>query len=134
MSTIPVRRTITRRLEEDTDLFDGIRKIARENSVKNGRVTGVGTVKRASLASHDQKLMRSFTMHIPGPMEIVSLYGTITPGDGQPVVQVHLVLSDEHGNGSGGQLLPGGTPVSACDVAIEEYDLTQQSASAQPAS
>ena len=42
--------------------------------------------------------------------------------DGQPFVHAHVVLSDEQGNGKGGHLLPGGTPVFACELTIEEYD------------
>ena len=134
MNATPVRRTITRRLEEDTDLYDCIRRIAREGGVNAGRVTGSGTVKRASLSIHDQKLMRSFTVDIPGPMEIVSLYGIISHRDGRPVVRAHIVLSDEQGNGKGGELLPGGTPVSVCDVSIEEYGTRETSAPSRTSS
>jgi predicted DNA-binding protein with PD1-like motif len=95
-------------------------RLAREHGVCFGRVTGQGSVKKARLASYDQKQLRSVDVVVPRPMEIVSLYGAITLRDGRPVVKAHLVLSDEHGNGTGGDLLPGGTPVLACELKFEE--------------
>jgi predicted DNA-binding protein with PD1-like motif len=55
-------------------------------------------------------------------MEIVSLYGNISLKDGKPFAHVHVVLSDAKGNGRGGHLLPGRTPVFACELIIEEFD------------
>jgi predicted DNA-binding protein with PD1-like motif len=119
MSSSSVRRTINARLEEDADLYGGMSRIAREHRVYIGRVTGQGRVKKARLASYDQKQLRSIDVVVPGPMEIVSLSGTITLRDDRPVVHAHLVLSDDHGNGTGGELLPGGTPVLDCELKIE---------------
>jgi predicted DNA-binding protein with PD1-like motif len=56
------------------------------------------------------------------PMEIVSLYGNISLKDGKPFVHAHVVLSDEKGNARGGHLLPGSSPVFACEITIEEFE------------
>jgi len=117
-----VKRTIVGRLANGSDLYDGITRVAQENDIRIGRVTGMGAVQKAKLAYYDQKTMKYSVIEINEPMEIVSLYGNISTKDGQPFAHAHVVLSDEKGNGKGGHLLPGGTPVFACEVTIEEYN------------
>ncbi len=109
-------------LEKGTDLHTGITRIVQSNNITLGRVTGIGAVERATLAYYDQKLMKYYDIELNEPMEIVSLYGNISLKDGKPFVHVHVVLSDEKGSGKGGHLIPGGTPVFACEVAIEEFE------------
>lgn len=104
------------------DLHAGIMRVARDHRVTSGRVTGEGSVQKAMLASFDQKMMQQVRVDLAAPMDIVSLYGEIRELDGDFRIQVHLVLSDEHGNGKGGDLLPGGTPVDCCVLVIEEYE------------
>lgn len=116
------KRTIIGKLEKGADLYNGIGRVAQENHIKIGRVTGIGAVQQAKLAYYDQKLMKYYDIEIHEPMEIVSLYGNISIKDGQPFVHAHVVLSDEKGNGKGGHLLPGGTPVFVCEITLEEFD------------
>lgn len=122
MNEYSAKRTIIGALEKGTDLYNGILRVAQENNITMGRVTGIGAVQQAKLAYYDQKLMKYYDIEIPEPMEIVSLYGNISIKDGQPFVHAHVVLSDEKGNGKGGHLLPGGTPVFACEITLEEFD------------
>lgn len=122
MGEYSAKRTIIGTLEKGADLYNGIARVAQENKITVGRVTGIGAVQHAKLAYYDQKLMKYYDIEIHEPMEIVSLYGNITIKDGQPFVHAHVVLSDEKGNGKGGHLLPGGTPVFACEITLEEFD------------
>lgn len=122
MSSYTILRTIIGHLERGSDLYDGIAKIAIEQSIKVGRVTGIGAVQKAKLAYYDQKAMKYYDIELDEPLEIVSLYGNISAKDGTPFVHAHVVLADEQGNGKGGHLLPGGTPVFACELTIEEFE------------
>lgn len=122
MSTYTVKRTIIGQIEKGSDLYDSITRIIRENDIRAGRVTGMGAVQRAKLAYYDQTAMKYSEIVLDEPMEIVSMYGNISIRDGKPFAHVHVVLSDEKGNGKGGHLLPGDTPVFACEVAVEEFD------------
>lgn len=122
MSSYNIKRTIIGHLPRGADLYAGITRVAQENGIRVGRVTGMGAVERATLAYYDQKSMRYDKIIIREPMEIVSLYGNISIKDGAPFVHVHVVLSDEKGSGRGGHLLPGETPVFACELTIEEFD------------
>jgi len=122
MSHYTVKRTIIGHLKSGTDLYDGITRIVQEHNISAGRVTGIGAVQRAKLAYYDQKLMKYFDIDVNEPMEIVSLNGNVSLKDGKPFVHAHVVLADEKGNGKGGHLLAGGTPVFACELTIEEYE------------
>jgi len=122
MSTYKIVRTVIGQLERGSDLYDGIARIAVEQGIRVGRVTGIGAVQKAKLAYYDQKVMKYYDIDLNEPLEIVSLYGNISTKDGKPFVHAHVVLADEQGNGKGGHLLPGGTPVFACELTIEEFE------------
>lgn len=117
-----VKQVILGQLEHGTDLYNGITRIIQERGIRTGRVSGIGAVQKAALAYYDQKSMQYSTMEFQHPMEILSLHGNITIKDDAPFLHAHVVLSDEQGNGRGGHLVPGGTPVFACELTIEELD------------
>ena len=125
MSDYTIKRTIVGQVEKGADLYNSITRIVQEHAIKMGRVTGMGAVQRAKVAYFDQKVMKYFDITMDEPMEIVSLYGNISLKDGKPFAHVHVVLADEKGNGKGGHLLPGETPVFACELTIEEFDGTE---------
>lgn len=122
MSTYKTVRTVIGQLERGSDLYDGIARIASEQGIRVGRVTGIGAVQKAKLAYYDQKVMKYYDIDLNEPLEIVSLYGNICTKDGKPFVHAHVVLADDQGNGKGGHLLSGGTPVFACELTIEEFE------------
>ena len=122
MSSYAVKRTVIGSVSSGSDLYEGITDLARKNGILTGRVTGLGAVRNARLAYYDQKSMQYSDIRVDKPMEIVSLYGNISLKEGTPFLHIHVFLSDERGNGKGGHLLPGGTPVFACELTIEEYD------------
>ena len=121
MNEYAAKRTIVGQIEKGSDLYSSITRIAREHNLTMGRVTGMGAVQRARLAFYDQNAMKYCEMDLRDPMEIVSLYGNISMKEGQPFAHVHIVLSDDKGNSKGGHLLPGDTPVFACELVIEEF-------------
>jgi hypothetical protein len=122
LSNYTIKRTIIGQLEKGTDLYNGIMRFVQENDITCGRVTGIGAVQKAKLAYYDQKALKYFDIEFSEPMEIVGMYGTVSLKDSRPFLHAHVVLADKKGNSRGGHLLPGGTPVFACEVTIEEYE------------
>ncbi len=122
MGTYSIKRTVIGHLKKGADLYDSIIRIAGNNNLTMGRVTGMGAVQGARLAYYDQKAMKYRDLAFTEPMEIVSLYGNISLKDGKPFAHVHVVLADDTGISRGGHLLPGGTPVFACELIIEEFE------------
>ena len=122
MPNYSTKRTIIGQIERGADLYNSSTRIVQESNIRVGRVTGMGAVQRAKLAYYDQKTMKYCDVVFNEAMEIVSLYGNISIRDGKPFTHIHVVLSDEKGNSKGGHLLPGETPVFACEVTIEEFE------------
>ncbi len=116
------KRTLIGQLERNADLYNSMTRVVQENNIRIGRLTGIGAVQKAKLAYYDQKLMKYNEIEVSEPMEILALNGNISLKDDKPFVHAHVVLGDEKGNVRGGHLLPGGTPIFACEVTIEEYD------------
>jgi predicted DNA-binding protein with PD1-like motif len=122
MSNYSPKRIVVGQLARSTDLYDGITRIAQEKRIRTGRITGIGAVTRAKVAYYDQQQMKYNEIELNQPMEILNLNGNISIKDGKPFVHAHIILSDRDGTARGGHLLPGGTPVFACEVIIEELD------------
>lgn len=122
MSNYTPKRTIVGHLERGSDLYESIVRVAQMNGVHVGRVTGMGAVQRAKLAYYDQQALKYNDLTFNRPMEIVSLSGNISMRDGKPFPHIHVVLSNKRGECKGGHLLPGGTPVFACELIIEEFE------------
>lgn len=129
MESYNIKNIFIGKLTRGTDLYSGITDFIQSKNVRTGRVTGMGAVQRAKLAYYDQQAMKYCDLIFNHAMEIVSLYGNISVRDGVPFAHVHVVLSDAEGKCIGGHLLPGNTPVFACELIVEEFggrDLVRQ--------
>lgn len=122
MPNYSTKRTIIGQIKKGANLYNSITRIVQENGIRMGRVTGMGAVQRAALAYYNQKTMTYQNIELNEALEIVSLYRNVSLKDGKPFAHVHVVLSDERGNGKGGHLLPDSTPVFACEITIEEFE------------
>ena len=114
------RRVSVGDLSEGTDLYTGIILLAASKGIREGIVTGKGSVRNATLSAFDQRSMKVIQTEVTGQMEIISMYGEIGINGRTLVPKIHLVLADENGNGKGGELLPEKTRVHHCQVTIEE--------------
>lgn len=91
---------ITKRLRDGSDLKKEIINLIEEEGIKAGIIGSiVGSLKVANLRMAGAKISRNWT----GPLEIVSGTGTLSK-DG---IHVHISISDEDGNVSGGHLQEG---------------------------
>lgn len=114
-----IKGNVSGSLEENDDLFHGIVRFARQHHCTRARITGRGTVRKATLSTYNQKSMKHTIVAIDEPMEILSMDGTVTEEDGALLPHVHLVLSNQDGNGNGGYMLPGSTLVVSCEIVLE---------------
>ncbi len=122
MRSYTIKRTLIGRLRQDTDLYDGISRIVLDNSVRIGRISGIGAVRRAAIAYYNQSEGRYEEIELDQPMEILALNGNISMKEGIPFAHLHVILGDRHGQVRGGHLLPGKSPVFACEIFVEEFD------------
>jgi predicted DNA-binding protein with PD1-like motif len=114
-------RTLTGRLDHDSDLLQELTAICVHEKITQGQIRAIGAVKRARIAFYDQteRIYKSETFD--RPLEIVQLSGNVSLKDGLPFVHAHIALSDEKGTMLGGHLAEG-TVVFACEVFIEAFE------------
>lgn len=93
-------------LNEDEDLFDGIKKRVQEAGVKAGAILAIGALKHLSagiLVEGEYK-----TNNVAGPLEIASCMGNVAVDEkGETAIHAHIVASDEKGQAFGGHVMPG---------------------------
>lgn len=106
------------RLPHKGDLLGGLTATAVEGGVKAGLIQVIGSLERAKLAFYDQwaKRYREFSLDVP--LEIVAGLGNISLKDGNPVVHLHLSLTDQEGH------MRGGHAVEGCTVFAAEFAIT----------
>lgn len=115
------RECIMGKLTHGCDLLEELNRIAKELSVRLGRVEAIGAVQKASIGFYNQETRTYRFESFAKPLEITKLAGNISLKEGVPFVHAHVTLSDETGRCVGGHLAPG-TIVFACEFLIEVYD------------
>jgi len=98
-------RIVFARLNEDEDLLENINLAANQSNVKTGMFTLIGALKHATVGFYHEG--KHETIHINGPLEIVSCIGNISLKEGKPFAHAHVALSDEKGDAKGGHVMPG---------------------------
>ena len=108
-------KTSALRLAPGADLKDALFKLSKNRALRAGIVlTCVGSLAEAALrfAGQDE------TVTLPGPFEILSLVGTLSP-DG---VHLHIALADKEGKTVGGHMQMGCTVYTTAELVVGELE------------
>ncbi len=108
-------RPIALRLLPGQDLKTELMRLARDRQLKAAAVvTCVGSLKGASL----RLAGRPDTLELEGPLEIVSLVGTIS----QAGVHLHLSVANREGVTRGGHLMEGSPVYTTAEIVVLELE------------
>jgi predicted DNA-binding protein with PD1-like motif len=118
---IKPRECVMGKLAHGCDLLEELNRIAKELSVRLGKVEAIGAVQKACIGFYNQATRTYQFESFDKPLEITKLTGNISLKDGIPFVHAHVTLSDSSGSCVGGHLAPG-TIVFACEFLIETFD------------
>ncbi|MBI5214546.1 MAG: DNA-binding protein [Ignavibacteriae bacterium] len=121
MTNYKAIRTLKFQLPNGSDLYESLTEIVQRESIRLGRISGIGATTHAVVAYYDQHTKKYNPLEFSGGMEILSLNGNVSLRDGKPFVHVHILLGDAEGKVFGGHLLPG-TKLFACEVTIDEFE------------
>jgi len=111
-------KTFALRLHPKQDLKKELIKFTKEKNIHAGFIlTGVGSLKRATLRMADEKVVKDFEEKF----EIVSLVGTLS----QEGVHLHVSLSNKDGGVIGGHLKEGCPVHTTAEIIIGELDDTK---------
>jgi len=103
------------RLKPSQDLRKELERLTRAKKIRTGFViTAVGNLDQATVRLAGAKKSKI----VPGPLEIVSLVGTLSP-DGP---HLHLSIADRHGKVLGEHLKDGCVVRTTCELVIGESE------------
>ncbi len=117
-------RHLVGRLERGESVLASLRKLARDEGVKSGWVSGLGAFEWVELAEYDQDAQAyRAPRRFDTPTELLSMTGNLSMKDGEPFAHVHVALSRETDNGIeviGGHLIR--AKVFALELRVDCFD------------
>ncbi|MCG7496327.1 DNA-binding protein [Vibrio sp. Of7-15] len=103
------------RLTQGKDLRRSIEEYVKSSSITGGSLLScVGCLSKASIRLADE----SKTLEVDGPLEIISLSGTLTPDH----VHLHISVADKHGHVIGGHLNLGSMVSYTAEICLVSFD------------
>lgn len=103
------------RLNPGDDLYNSIANEAvKEGNASHSIVTCVGSLNECKVRLAGATSTNQQTKTIAGPLEIVSLVGTIASNR----AHIHISVSDKEGNVFGGHLMPGSTIDTTAEIVL----------------
>lgn len=109
------------RFEKGELLIDNLLQFVKEKSIKAAWLQGLGAALWVEIGFYHLGSKEYTFNKIDKEVEISSLTGNIAKVDGQPFAHIHLVVSDENFQASGGhlkELAVGGT----CEILLKAID------------
>lgn len=94
----------TLRLDKDEKLVENLLSFVRTKQIRGAWIFALGGLKEAELGIYDVEAKRYDFTNITGPLELVSLTGTVAWQDNEPALHMHASVSDKTLGVRGGHL------------------------------
>ncbi len=117
MAKAAVKRVVVRRLAPGGDLLEELTKLARDENITLGAITGIGALRGAVVGTVSTTSGQYTTTSLSGDLEMCALEGNVSLKDGAPFVHVHVTVADEQGRCFGGHVMPG------CEIFVAEVTI-----------
>ena len=108
------------KLDRGEQLVDSLIKFARQEKVDSGSVAGIGAVTNVTLGYFDREQKKYLQRKFEDVYELVSLLGSIASLDHQPILHLHIAISDRNYNLCAGHLFSAEVAVTA-EVFVRAY-------------
>ena len=92
-------------IDKDEKVVKTLTRFCRENGIKNGKLSGIGAVKKTEIGAYDLSKKVYIKREYSEILELLSLEGNVALKDGEPFIHAHVVLSDHKMQTLGGHLL-----------------------------
>lgn len=92
------------RLQKGEELIESILKLAREENISLGRVSGLAAVDKVEISLYAADTKEYLIKELTGDMEIVSLEGNIAEKDGEAYLHLHGSVAHEENRVYGGHM------------------------------
>jgi len=108
------------RLDAGERIVETLKTLCERDVIGGGFFNGLGAVGEAEIGYFDPGSNAYAWVKLPGPSEIVSLYGNITTVDGKPFIHAHIALGDNTFAVRGGHLKEAVVSVT-CEITLTRF-------------
>jgi predicted DNA-binding protein with PD1-like motif len=108
------------RLDAGEKIVETLRSLCERDAIGGGFFNGLGAASEAEIGCFDPAANAYSWVKLPGPLEIVCLYGNITTADGKPFIHAHIALADGTFAVRGGHLKEASVSVT-CEVTLTRF-------------
>ena len=108
------------KLDKGEQLVDSLIKFARQEKVDSGSVTGIGAVTNVTLGYFDREQKKYLEKKFEEVYELVSLVGSIATINYQPILHLHIIISDRNYKVYAGHLFSAEVAVTA-EIFVRAY-------------
>lgn len=108
-------------IKKDEEITSSIFNYCKKNNIKSAWISGIGAVSSAVLAFYDLEKKEYKKKELSGKFEIAGLSGNIGTLNGEPVLHLHIIFSDENMVTLGGHLEKATVSVT-CEICIIKID------------
>lgn len=98
------RDDIALRIDRGEEVMSVIREVAEKEKIRTASVEGIGAADHVVVGLYNVAEKKYHPTELNKAMEITSLAGSVTEGDGAPYLHLHITLADETGRAFGGHL------------------------------
>src|SRR3989344_4957501 len=95
------------RLLRGEEINSSIKKLCERLAIKNAEISAIGSVESPTLAHYRVETKKYKEKEMGGIFELTSLIGTVAVFEDEPLVHIHVTISDEDMNAFGGHLVKG---------------------------
>ncbi|MCJ7507476.1 MAG: DNA-binding protein [candidate division Zixibacteria bacterium] len=114
------------RLEKGEEIINSLTDFADKYKIEGGFIYGIGTVNNLTLGYYEAEKKNYLKKSFPDDFELVSLMGNISLLKGNPMVHVHVVISDVNFNTLAGHLFSGTVSVTGEFVILATKDAIER--------
>jgi predicted DNA-binding protein with PD1-like motif len=108
------------RLDAGEKIVETLKALCERDAIGGGFFHGLGAVGEAEIGHFDPDENAYSWLKVPGPSEIVSLYGNVTTADGHPSIHAHIALGDRTFGVRGGHLKEAAVSVT-CEITLVRF-------------
>jgi len=109
------------RIDRGEEIIANIEIFCKDNKIKSGLISGLGSVTSAELGLYDLENKAYLKKEMNGIFEIASMNGNISFMDGQPYLHIHTVLSDANCKTYGGHFAMG-VVGATCEIIVTPFN------------
>lgn len=93
------------RLEKGEELNSTIKEFCKKEHIKNAWLFAIGSIENPTLAHYQVDTKKYQERKLSGIFELISLSGNVALYENQPLVHIHVAISEEHMNAYAGHLV-----------------------------